>query len=530
MVRIVMKYLSRRVFLGASAGAVYGTEGEVLVELDARALYEGLEASRVLLDGNALVWDGRNAKAGGTGVVVTDVLDLGGNALLSGAAAVGAARVAVDAAKGVRVQVRSGGTYFEGKEWSGWQEARSGFSPVGRYCQLRMELGPEAPSIRGVRMVGSVKRRAFAGRIEMVQNRMQQLVRSPLVFGYERADQADLVWLRKTFALDTIIAPHAGELEQLRAVLHWVASRKNLRPGPWEAAGQAYPWHVRQVMSEREGGAILGHCMSYCEVFLAAAAALGWHGRHWAMEGVRDTGHEVPEIWLNSLGKWVYFDPSLDTYYTDKQTGRPFSILELHRRYLATVLKPGEQLAHGRHLHEDRLKALRGKHPVRCETGGYVYGEKGAWDWEWDHGYMSAGWLQLTPRNDFHSQVAPRFSNFGKGAVGFEGYPIYVDAQTPLPEEATRWYTRERDLWWTLNQAAFRMVRTAEDTVQLECGHTQPHFRRFVRRVDDGAAQPVESRFSWRLRAGDNRLEVTPEDAFGRRGLASSVVVRYERG
>lgn len=526
-----MERFSRRWFLGASAGAAaYGADGETLVQLDARGLYEGLEASRVLRDGNELVWDGRNAKAGAKGVVVTDVLDLAGDAVLSGEATVAAVRITAEAATGVAVQVRSGGTYFGGRDWSAWQNAGSDFAPVGRYCQVRMELGPEARTIGGLRLLGNVKRRAFNGRIDVVENRMQTLVRSPLVFGYERADQADLVWLRKTFALDKIIAPHGSELEQLRALLHWVAMRKNLRPGPWEAAGQAYPWHVRQVMSEREGGAIFGHCMSYCEVFLAAAAALGWHGRHWAMEGVRDTGHEVPEIWLNSLGKWVYFDPSLDTYYTDRQTGGPLSLFELHERYLATVLRPGERMGRGRHLHEDRLRALRGKHPVRCETGGYVYGEKGAWDWEWDHGYMSAGWLQLTPRNDFHSQPMPRFSNFGNGAAGFEGFPVYIDAQTPLPEEATRWYTRRRDLWWTLNQAAFRMVRTAEDTVQVECGHTQPHFKRFLRRMDGGAMQTVKSRFIWRLRPGTNRLEVAPEDAFGRRGLASSVVVRYDRG
>nr|MVE34504.1 hypothetical protein [Vibrio cholerae] len=76
--------------------------------------------------------------------------------------------------------------------------------------------------------------------------------------------------LRRTFALDRIIAPHSNELDQLAALLHWVAQRNNLRPGPWEAAGQPYPWNVRQVLTE--DGSIYGHCMSYCEVFLAAIA------------------------------------------------------------------------------------------------------------------------------------------------------------------------------------------------------------------------------------------------------------------
>ena len=99
------------------------------------------------------------------------------------------------------------------------------------------------------------------------------------------------------------------------------------------------------------------------------------HGRHWSIQGIRDTNHEVPEIWVNDLGKWVFFDPSLDTYYADPRTGKPLNLLEMHKLYLKTVRRRGEIQREGRHVNEDRLTALRGKHPVRCVTGGYVYGK-----------------------------------------------------------------------------------------------------------------------------------------------------------
>ena len=112
------------------------------------------------------------------------------------------------------------------------------------------------------------------------------------------------------------------------------------------------------------------------------------------------------------------------------------------------------------------LEALRGKHPILCITGDYGYGKPMKWDWEWDHGYMSAGWMQLTPRNNWHSQPEPAFKYFGWGAEGYPGFPLYIDRQTPVPtEEASLWYTRARDFWWTLNQASFQLVRTGASTL-----------------------------------------------------------------
>jgi hypothetical protein len=106
-----------------------------------------------------------------------------------------------------------------------------------------------------------------------------------------------------------------------------------------------------------------------------------------------------------------------------------------------------------------------------------------------------------------------------------------VDEQTPLPkptpESTPQWYTRPRDLWWSLNQAAVRLVRERETTVRAECGNSQPFFRGYYARINEGDWTPVDASFVWNLVSGSNRLEVVSEDDYGRRGASSMVVVDY---
>lgn len=508
-------------------------EPERTTHLDAGALFGGLEAARVLHENGALVLDARKWTPDTCGVVVTDVIDLAGEDLLSPRVSVRDLRVTASAGRGVGVEVRTGSTYFQSPgSWSGWLPASGVIQPAGRYAQLRLRLTAQnpktPPAVRGVTLRYRVTGASAMGDMRVVSSRVQQIVRSPIEFTYERPDQADVAWMRRTFRLDEVIADKKTEFEKLCALMHWVATRHNVRPGPWEAANAPYPWNIRRIMTVENGGTIYSHCMSYCEAMVTAASALGWQARHWAVMGIRDTSHEVPEVWVDELRKWVFFDPSLDTYYADPNTGVPLNLLEMHNRYLKTVLRPEEVQTRGRRVNEDRLAALRGKHPVRCVSGNFCYGKPCQWDWEWDHGYMSAGWMQLTPRNDWHSRPEPRFPHFGDSAEGYSGFPLFVDRQTPLTGEVTRWLTRERDFWWTLNQASLRLTRAGAAALHVECGNSQPFFRRYLARQDDGAWKPVESSFRWELKRGKNRLEVIPENEFGRRGLASSVVVDFQ--
>jgi hypothetical protein len=514
-----------------------------VVSLTGQQLYEGLEARHVLLKDGAVVLDARNWAGGkGEGQVTTDVLDLGRDGLLGTPVAVVKALVKADvqakSPAAVVISLRSGTTYFQAPgTWTDWADVGDQPMPVkGRYAQVRIRLTSTSaaalPAVRSLTLDAIPERKGtFAGTVQVTSSAVENIIRSTIDFGYERQDQPDLVWLRKTFKLDEVIAGRKTEFEKLRALNTWCTSRKNDRTEGWNK-NRYYPWNVRETLSEKDGGTVYGHCASFCQVMIAAAGSFGWQGRHVALEGYRRKSHEVPEIWINELKKWVWFDPSLDSVYLDAKTGTPLNMLEMHEVFLKHLYPNGAMLGS---LDEDQQKANNrainwATFPMVCKTEGWSYGEKNQPPdyWQTGHGFLCCGWMQMTPRNNFHSQPKPVFTAFGNGPGSMRDYPYWVDAQTGFRGSGIRnWYTRPRDWYWTLNQASLRLVRAGDDQVAVELGASQPFFKRFVARVNGGKPETVTSPYTWRLAPGDNTLEVNCEDEFGNAGLPSKVTLNY---
>jgi len=514
-----------------------------VVTLSGDELYGGLEAHRVLLKDGAIVLDTRNWRKDCVGRVITDVIDLGGKEVLGTPVSIGALRITVDAeAKSpaaVTMRYRAGSTYFQApRTWSDWIDVGDHRLPArARYIQVQVVLTTSdpavVPTVRAVRIeCGRQPAGEFAGTVKVVESAIEQIVRSPVAFGYERQDQADLAWMRKTFKLDGVIAGKKTEMDKLAALCTWVASRKNNRRENWHPKTRHYPWDIRVLLREEDGGTVYGHCASYCAVFVTAVNSFGWQARHIANQGYKRRSHEVPEVWVSELRKWVYFDPSLDAYYVDARTGTPLGILEMHDIFLKHMYPGGLVLGS---LDEDQQreknKAINwSTFPARYVSGLWWYGERKqeADFWHWGQGIMTCGYLQMTPRNNFHAQPKPYFTRFGHGPGSVSDFPYWVDAQTPLRSRRLRnWHTRTRDWNWTLNQASMRLGRTADDAVTVELGTSQPFFKRFLATVDGAKPVTIASPYTWRLTPGRNALAVNCEDEFGRLGLPSTVVVEY---
>jgi hypothetical protein len=312
--------------------------------------------------------------------------------------------------------------------------------------------------------------------------------------------------------------------------MDWVGRCKNSRD-EFPRAGGGYAWDIEKVFQK---GTIVGHCMSYAEVLATAAQAMGFTARHMCMIGFRQTSHEVCEIWIPSLGKWVYFDPSLTTYYIDKETRAPMNMVEMHRVVVEKFLGQ-EEMSWWIQRNPDlnapqkiRVREVGGKEYIDCRLGRWKYGEPmpADYDWGWRHGYLTAGYIQMTPRNDFHSRPDKASRRFGTDP-GYDGFPNWVDEKTPPAPRGTN-YTRPRDFYWTLDQAGLKLVRTGDDEIAVELGHSMPFFAKY--RIEQEAQTfSAESRMVWKLKSGVNRLTVRPVDEFGKEGLPSTVAVRLDR-
>jgi hypothetical protein len=278
---------------------------------------------------------------------------------------------------------------------------------------------------------------------------------------------------------------------------------------------------------------IFGHCGSYAEVFIAAATAMGYVGsRHYCMEGFRESNHEITEMWVPSLGRWVYFDPSLTNYYYDKEAKVPMSLVEMHRLVADKFVPEGKDMNWWVLRRSDetlsRVKSVGGKAHIGSRLGPWNYGAPmpADYDWGWYHGYLTAGFIQMTPRNDQHSHPEKASRRFGSGP-GYDGFPFWVDDKTPPRKDVRDWHTRMRDFYWTLDQAGVRLVRTGEAEMAVELGNSMPFFKRYAVTVDGKEVADAGNPFEWSLKAGENRLEVVPVDDFGKTGLASMVLLRF---
>jgi hypothetical protein len=556
------------------------------IVLSARDLYEGFEARKVVLDAAAekLTLDPRVFSFGREqeGRAVTDVIDLlpVTNGLGDDCRAATAVEVEVSAAvppgAKLRVEARSGPHFFDEAGWSPWRDLgglEASLSPLaGRYLQLRLSFTAAAadglPAVTGVTLRPQlvVRKGGYEPPVTVAAAKVQQIVRSPVQFGYERPDQAKLATFRKENDLDGVAAGkydkateaakhaaidksiHGGEdFLQLVRLMDWAAqgTMRNVPGGPQWKDG-AYQWDIERVFERTPEGerVVRGHCMSYAQVMVSAATALGYKARHVCAVGFKEMSHEITEVWVPSLGKWVYFDPDLDHYYFDKETRVPVNLVEMHevvRDKIVPEDKDMHWLMSRSQEPREHVKGIDTKSLIGCRLGSWLAGEKmpADYDWGWKHGYLIAGFVQMTPRNDFHSHPEKIPRNFQQ-FPGYDDYPFWVDDKTPPRAGVNEWVTRKRDFYWTLDQASLRLIRTGADEVTVELGNSMPFFAHYRVETSRPAAagqpeqRPTESRpqagpFIWKLEPGDNRLVVHPVDEFGKEGAPSTVTVRLGR-
>ena len=177
----------------------------------------------------------------------------------------------------------------------------------------------------------------LGGLIEMGKDRPDQSIEQ-LSFSTERmtdinlvyndvSDREDLIELRETYQLDSIIKDAKSDFEKVVKIQSWVQSRwKHDGDNPAEEASALY------ILKEAEKGRRF-RCVEYSVVAGQCLHALGFKIRGLGLmtKDIDDVkyggGHVVNEVFLEDVNKWVFIDPQFDVMTT--LNGVPMNAVEL---------------------------------------------------------------------------------------------------------------------------------------------------------------------------------------------------------
>jgi len=502
------------------------------IVLNASLLYNAFVAQHVGIQNNSVLLDLRNTAVSTQGIIITDPIAPNDQDIVDTyTIRRWIIQTNADIPEGTTLQLfaKTGSTYFTESDWTDWNPIDLNHtlpSPQGQYLKLKYIFTTTDPSrspiLNDVTIQAEFESAHFEHPLQITEQHNEALITSSYTFGYEQQDEPSIQSFVETHHLRDLIGNQKTDIEGLVALNHYIAQLPNTRHNMWS---EAYPWTLDQVLlQEGDQPAIKGHCMSYASVLISALTGLGYPARHWAIEGFRFMNHEIVEVWSNDLNKWIYLDPSLDQHYTDPQTGTPLSLLEMHNIFTNTFFEEGETLLMPMDQQHERVKEKGGKNaPIHCQDQGYHYGTLTTnYDWGWLHGYLAAGFLRLTTRNNFHSQPTPTFDFFGEGNDQDHGFPSWTDPKTPPRTDQVKIFSgRKRDFYWTLNQAAYKTTRTTETTLKIELSNTQPFFSHYLVTANNISKKTNSNTYIFTIQKGENTFSVTPIDKWGKWGVNS---------
>ena len=149
-------------------------------------------------------------------------------------------------------------------------------------------------------------------------------------FKFDSSDNPKLKQLREQYKLDEIVSPGKDEFDRQVLLLDWVNHRFKKFGRP-----TANPRGAAEILHDISQGHTF-FCAQYADVFVSAAASLGWIDRCLALRrpnniGEGSTEHSLTEIWSNQFRKWVMLDPTFAMYA--EKGGMPLSAYELRQEW-----------------------------------------------------------------------------------------------------------------------------------------------------------------------------------------------------
>jgi hypothetical protein len=324
-------------------------------------------------------------------------------------------------------------------------------------------------------------------------------------FTFDSADNPKLKSLREKYRLDEVVAPGKDEFDRQILLLDWVNRRFAKFGRPSSAARGALD--ILQAIDD-------GHtffCAQYADVFVSAAASMGWVDRALALRrpdhiGSGSTEHTSTEIWSNQYRKWVMLDPTFAMYV--EKDGIPLSAWELREEWFR---HDGKNVTFV--LGKERKRFHKSDIPVFRKTF------PGFGDLKLDGGalnvYAFIGYIPNTNLMDAGPDYGKMFIT--QDEIG----------------GATKWHKRvvpkdpAHEPYFPINQAAVTLAAEG-DHLRVTLKTMTPNFERFETRFDGGEWRAVDGdSIPWPPHEGKNTLEVRTINAFGVAGPVSTVEAEY---
>jgi hypothetical protein len=321
-------------------------------------------------------------------------------------------------------------------------------------------------------------------------------------FKFDAADNPKLADLRERYHLAEVVAPGKDEFDRQLLLLDWVnhTFKKFGRPTS-EAKG------ALDILAANDAGNTF-FCAHYAQVFVSAAASLGWVDRSLALRrpdapGNKSTEHTSSEIWSNQYGKWIMLDPTFAMYV--EKDGVPLSAFELRQEWF---YHDGRDLTFV--LDKDRKRFKKSDIPVfrnRFLGFGDLVLDAGALDV-----YAFIGYVPNT--------------NLMNAGLDYGGMFIVQDKLC----DSTKWHKRTvpadpaHDPYFPIGQAALTLT-AAGNALHVRLKTLTPNFKTYLVRFDGGDWKPTADTFTWTPRAGANRLELKTINQSAVEGPVSTIEI-----
>jgi hypothetical protein len=318
-------------------------------------------------------------------------------------------------------------------------------------------------------------------------------------FRFDRFENPKLAQLRSGYRLDEVVAPGKDEFDRQVLLMDWTHHQfKKFGQPSTNAAG------ALSILKGIEDGQTF-FCSQYAQVFVSAAASLGWIDRPLALRRHQDhagggsTEHTATEIWSNQHRKWVMLDPTSNMYL--EKEGVPLSAYEIRQEWF---YHDGHDLTFvvGRERRPFRKSDL----PIRLET------------------FPGFGTLSVDPDELDKYGFTAYIPNNDLMDSGFDYAKMFIVKDQLC--DGTKWHVRvvpkdpATDCYFPLGQAALEL-RMGDKSIDVKVKTFTPNFSTYDGRYGTGQWKPFPERFSWTLQPGSNALEIRTVNKFGVKGPIS---------